>query len=114
MYRSVVKVFLASPGDLNKERSIAKNIVERVNNVFSRQTGYYLDLLGWEDTLPGFSRPQELINKEVDSCDLFIGVLWRRWGQSTGKFSSGFEEEFTRARERRIKTDIPELWLFFK
>lgn len=114
MYRSVVKVFLASPGDLNKERSIAKNIVERVNNIFSRQTGYYLDLLGWEDTLPGFSRPQELINKEVDSCDLFIGVLWRRWGQSTGKFSSGFEEEFTLARERRIKTGTPELWLFFK
>lgn len=114
MNRSVVTIFLASPGDLNEERSIAKNIVERVNHVFSRQTGYYLDLLGWEDTLPGFSRPQELINKEVDSCDLFIGVLWHRWGQSTGKFSSGFEEEFTRARERKIKTDTPELWLFFK
>ncbi|MHC2994144.1 MAG: hypothetical protein IBV53_01370 [Candidatus Atribacteria bacterium] len=70
--------------------------------------------MGWEDTLPGYSRPQALINRDVDSCDLFLGVLWRRWGQDTGKYSSGFEEEFIRARERCRKTGKPEIWLFFK
>jgi hypothetical protein len=67
----------------------------------------------WEDTLPGYNRPQELINKDVDACELFIGILWRRWGQESGKFSSGFEEEFVRVKERKIRTDSPELWLFF-
>jgi len=70
--------------------------------------------LGWEETPPGYSRPQNLINRDVDSCDLFVGILWRRWGQNTGKYSSGFEEEFIRACDRRRKTGKPEIWLYFK
>jgi hypothetical protein len=47
---------------------------------------------------------------------LFVGFLWRRWGSDPGggKFSSGFEEEFSRAIERREKTGSPEICLFFK
>ena len=82
--------------------------------MLSRRFGWHVELLGWEDTLPGHSRPQDLINKDVDTCDLFIGILWCRWGQETGKYSSGFEEEFTRAQTRRRDTGSPEIWLFFK
>ncbi len=114
MQRNILTVFLASPGDLQEERNIARSSVERVNKILSRRVGRQIELLGWEDTLPGYSRPQTLINKDVDSCDLFVGVLWRRWGQDTGKYSSGFEEEFIRARERCRKTVKPEIWLFFK
>ena len=114
MKRNVLTIFLASPGDLQDERKTVRNTVERANKILSRRIGWHIELLGWEDTLPGYSRPQELINKDVDSCDLFIGVLWKRWGQDSGKFSSGFEEEFIRARDRRTKTGRPEIWLFFK
>src|SRR5690348_12998077 len=85
-----------------------------MNRGLGRQLGWHLELLGWEDTVPGYARPQELINRDVDSCDLFIGDLHERWGTPTGTFTSGFEEEFTRARERRQRTDSPEIWLFFK
>jgi len=114
MQRNVLTVFLASPGDLQEERNITRSSVERFNKILSRKAGWQIELLGWEDTLPGYSRPQALINRDVDSCDLFLGVLWRRWGQDTGKYSSGFEEEFIRARDRRKKTGKPEIWLFFK
>ena len=114
MKRNVLTIFLASPGDLQEERRIVRNTVDRVNKVLSRRTGWHIELLGWEDTLPGGIRPQALINKDVDSCQHFIGILWRRWGQQTGKYSSGFEEEFLLARSRRTATGSPELWLFFK
>ncbi len=114
MRRRILTVFLASPGDLQVEREIVRSCVERVNKILARRVGWQIELLGWEDTLPGYSRPQALINKDVDSCDLFLGVLWRRWGQHTGKYSSGFEEEFTRARDRRAIEGKPEIWLFFK
>ncbi len=114
MQRNIFTVFLASPGDLGEERKAARDSVERINKILARRIGWQIELLGWEDTLPGYQRPQTLINKEVDSCDLFLGVLWRRWGQDTGKFSSGFKEEFIRARDRRKNTGEPELWLFFK
>ena len=61
-------------------------------------------------------RPQEAINADLDSSDLFVGLIWRRWGQPTGHpdFSSGFEKEFHRARDRRSQSGQPEIWLFFK
>lgn len=107
-------VFLASPGDLNAERKITREVVERINKVISRRVDWHIELLGWEDTLLGYSRPQDIINKDVDCCSLFLGLLWKRWGQSTGKYTSGFHEEFLRARKRRMNSGIPEIWLFFK
>ncbi len=68
----------------------------------------------WEDTLPGYGRPQGIIKKDVERCDLFIGLLWSRWGSQTGSYSSGFEEEFELARERRRSAGSPEIWLCFK
>lgn len=114
MQRNVLTVFLASPGDLTDERKKAKEIVDRLCQCASRKLGWHIELLGWEDTIPSYARPQSLINKDVDKCDLFIGILWRRWGQSTGKYSSGFEEEFIRARNRCKKTSKPDIMLFFK
>ncbi|MHB8068814.1 MAG: DUF4062 domain-containing protein [Desulfobaccales bacterium] len=106
--------FIASPSDLRPEREAARKAVDRINKVLARRLNWHLELIGWEDTLPGYSRPQSLINKDVDSCDLFLGVLWRRWGQSTKTHESGFEEEFLRACDRRVRTGKPEIWLFFK
>jgi len=112
--RNVLTVFLASPGDLELERNIAREVVERINKVISRRVDWHIELLGWEDTLPGYSRPQDIINKDVDYCDLFLGLLWKRWGQATGKYTSGFHEEFLRARKKRMSSGAPEIWLFFK
>jgi len=51
----------------------------------------------------------------VDECHVFVGILWKRWGTPTGDtYSSGFEEEFVRAFERRGQTGSPEIWLTFK
>lgn len=113
MKRNVLTVFLASPGDLQEERRVTQEAVGRANGII-RAVDWHIDLLAWEDTLPGYARPQSLINRDVDSCDLFLGMLWQRWGQPTGEYTSGFEEEFTRACDRRKATGEPEIWLYFK
>jgi hypothetical protein len=59
----VLKVFLASRGDLAEERRTAKQVVDDLNSFFCRQLGWHVDLCGWEDTLPGAGRPQKLINR---------------------------------------------------
>jgi hypothetical protein len=112
--RRILRVFLASPGDLVPERQAAREIVADLNDVVGREFGIHIDLLGWEDTMPGAGRPQALINEDVDQCDLFIGVLWKRWGMPTGTATSGFHEEFTRAFSRNKDASSPELWLAFK
>jgi hypothetical protein len=112
--RQVLNVFLASPSDLKIERAAAEDIVASVNKLTGQCFGWQIDLHKWEDTAPGFGRPQAQINPMVDNCDLFVGLLWERWGQPSGTHTSGFEEEFERARERRKGQDKPEIWLVFK
>ena len=110
---NVLRVFLASPSDLEDERKATKEMIDHLNPTI-REIGWTIELLVWEDRLPGFGRPQAQINEDVDVCDLFLGVLWRRWGSQSGKFTSGFEEEFERAVSRRRKSESPEIWIYFK
>jgi hypothetical protein len=114
--RNVLTAFLASPSDLPDERRMAFQVVAEVNEAI-KSIDWSIDLLGWEDTLPGAGRPQALINRDVDRCDLFVGLLWRKWGTAPARdsrFSSGFEEEFSIARERHERASSPEIWMFFK
>jgi hypothetical protein len=56
-----VKVFIASPGDLSEERKSFPRILEKLNKIKARNMNYLLEPVGWEDTLIGLGRPQELI-----------------------------------------------------
>ena len=115
--RKILRVFLASPGDLQEERTAVRDAVAEFNGSLAEHFGYQIQLDGWEDTIAGSGRPQSRINQEVDQCELFIGMIWKRWGTPPaldGRFTSGFEEEFERAKERYQETGRPEISLFFK
>ncbi|WP_052893314.1 DUF4062 domain-containing protein [Pseudomonas lundensis] len=114
--RRFIKVFLASPGDVAEERKVAKTIVDDFNGQLADALGYQLELVGWEDTLPDVGRPQAIINRDLDGCDLFIGMLWKRWGTPPGTepYTSGFEEDFNRSMTRNAKEGRPEINLLLK
>ncbi len=88
------RIFIGSPNDLIDERTLFPKVIERINEIKAKSMGRLLEAVGWEDTLPGKGRPQEKINQDLIRCDLIIMLLWKRWGSSTGNYSSGFEEEF--------------------
>jgi Domain of unknown function (DUF4062) len=111
--RQILEVFLASPSDVGAERAAALGIVRSVNRSIAK-LGWQVDLHLWEDVRGGAARPQERINPLVDTCDVFVGVLWKRWGTPTGSYSSGFLEEFARALKRRGETDRPEMLIYFR
>lgn len=115
--RKIIRAFLASPGDLQEERKAIRDVVVEWNESWANELGYQVELIGWEETVSRFGRPQNLINQEVDRCDLFVGMMWKKWGTSPdcgGAFSSGFQEEFERSMARRERSGIPEISLFFK
>jgi Domain of unknown function (DUF4062) len=100
--RKVVQIFLASPGDLQEERQAAKAAVDVFNKRWADWFGIQVELVGWEDTFKRFGRPQEQINLDLDRCEAFIGMMWRKWGSPPGgRYTSGFEEEFERATKSR-------------
>lgn len=115
--RKIIRAFLASPGDLQEERKAIRDVVDEFNESWANELGYQIELIGWEETVAGFGRPQHLINQDLDRCDLFLGMIWKRWGtppDHNGEFSSGFEEEFERSMARCEETRSPEISLFFK
>lgn len=115
--RKIIRVFLASPGDLQDERRAAKAVVDEFNKLWADALGYHVELVGWEDTISQYGRPQGTINQDLERCELVIGVMWKRWGtlpSKNGPFSSGFEEEFETSLASRRSSGRPELALFFK
>lgn len=108
------RIFIASPSDLNEERKTFVDIISEVNIIKAHSMGMHLEPLGWEETLPGKGRPQELINKDLSKSDLFVMLLWKKWGTPTGKYSSGTEEEFYVASTLYSQFGVPDIWIFFK
>ena len=115
--RKIIRVFLGSPGDLGEERRLAKGITDEFNQLWADELGYQVELVGWEDTVTQFGRPQATINQDLERCELFVGIMWKRWGtppDHSGPYTSGFEEEFRTSIERRSRHGRPEISLFFK
>jgi Domain of unknown function (DUF4062) len=114
----IIKVFLGSPGGLVSERQAAARIVQEINQSHSEHWGCQLHLVGWEATIPGNYRAQSLINQDLDKCDYFVGILWNHWGSKPNdgdsKYTSGFEEEFERAKSRFDAGSMLDIVLLFK
>ena len=112
-----IRVFMASPGDLAVERRVYKDTIDLLNMGFGDGAEVRFFPLGWENILATTGpRVQNVINGEIDSCDVFILVLHRRWGQEApdSEYTSYTEEEFHRALDRYNKTKDPQIFVFFK
>lgn len=95
-----ISVFLASPGDVDQERSIAFELLHEWNDVHGDSKSATLQLKTWRTfSCPETgARPQAIINTSVlDDCDIVIGVFWTRFGSPTGVAESGTEEEIRRS-----------------
>ncbi|MHA1304518.1 MAG: hypothetical protein ACTSPI_12545, partial [Candidatus Heimdallarchaeaceae archaeon] len=115
----VIKVFLSCPEDVREGNYL--DIIERLiqdDNNYLKLFGLQLELRHWKKNIylgKSESRVQDRINHRlVENCDIFIGILWKRFGSPPGtnlegiNYSSGTEEEFY-----LVKRLDKELWIFF-
>jgi hypothetical protein len=110
-----LRVFLASPGDVVEERSRMDRVVSSLNSTIGDTEGVLIQLIRWEThAWPGFGADaQDVINRQIEPGDIFVGVLWRRIGTPTQRAISGTVEEFERARELWLTTGRPTMMLYF-
>lgn len=113
--RNVFRLFLASPSDVTAERQLVIGVVNELNSTVARHLGIVLELARWEDMVPGLGEPQEIILRQADleNVDIFIGILWNRFGTPTSKARSGTEEEFELARQFHDAVGKPGIMLYF-
>lgn len=109
-------VFVAGATDVDRLIVATLRIIASLDKVLCPTLGMTLRGVRGLDVAPaGWGRPQERINPLVRSCDLFIGIVSRRFGHPTGVASSGTVEEYDIASElRRVSGRSPEILLFFR
>jgi tetratricopeptide (TPR) repeat protein len=114
-YLAQYRVFMASPSGLKSERELFRDTLEKYSDRDAEPRGVTFLPVGWEDTIGGAGRPQELINEDLKQCDYAVFVLHNRWGSPTGAgYSSGTEEEWKLAEQLYKETKIRNIALFFK
>lgn len=107
-----VRIFVASPGDVQAERDQLARVIDELNltiGAIAPEKNVVLELVRWETHVaPGLGRDaQEVVNRQIGDYDIFIGILWKRMGSPTAVARSGTEEEFRQAyakweRQKRL------------
>jgi hypothetical protein len=104
--KRVVKVMIAAPGDMDREVNDARKVIDDLNEIQNQNGGLFLEAENWADIAPESGSPQTIINERmsVERADIFIGILWRRFGSPPGtnkidgtRYISGTEYEFDQA-----------------
>jgi len=110
----LIRVFVASPGDVQEERQRFSTVVASVNKRHAIEKGILLDPWQWEiDSVPAIGRLQENINPSLDEAAVVVLMIWNRIGTPSGKAESGTVEEFERAVERFHRDGWPRVLVYY-
>ncbi|MDE5492430.1 hypothetical protein [Elizabethkingia meningoseptica] len=116
MTKQIIKCFLASPSDTQKEREIAINIISEINRTLGESLNFTIELLKWEtNSRPSFQGEysQQNINNQVGEYHIFVGIMFKKFGTPTVVAGSGTEEEFNIAYERLNSNSKTEEIMFY-
>jgi hypothetical protein len=113
---NLYKCFIASPSDTQNEREICDTVFAKLNKTIGNQLNFRIESKKWEnDARPSFGDDgQAIINEQLlGDYDLFIGIMWNKFGTATPRAGSGTEEEFMHAYKRHINQEDVEILFYF-
>lgn len=118
--RKKLRIFAASPSDVTNERAKLETVVVSLKPM-ADYLGLTLEVVDWRAVVPDARRPQQIIFDQLKptSWDIFIGILWHRFGTPPGAkdksgkdYLSGTEEEFKTAYELWKQYGKPRIILY--
>lgn len=108
----LIDVFIASPGDVDRERRYAEEAIREVSVRTRSILNIALHPVSWQGFAPfvshGNASPQDVFNSRVKKCGIFIGILYEKYGAEIGddRPISGTEEEFSIALGHRDNIEM--------
>jgi tetratricopeptide (TPR) repeat protein len=91
-----LRIFLASPGDLEDERAAVRACVEDQQAGRDGQSGVTYEVIEWDRVRGTARRTQEAIDELIAESHFMIVLFKRAWGSAPGSpwgYTSGTEEE---------------------
>ena len=111
-----IRIFFASPGDVAEERDAASLVIEEIRRIVGSYLHIDVEAVRWEThAFPDVGQDaQDVINREIGEFDIFVGIMWKRFGTPTKRADSGTAEEFERAFELFAKSGHPKIMFYFR
>jgi len=114
----LLRIVVASPGDVQSERECVEGIAAELNRGLADVLGVRLDVVRWEtDSFPGFNQAglQGHIDTalSIDASDLVVGIFWKRFGTPVSDAASGTEHEIRGAYRSWERTGSPQIMVYF-
>lgn len=111
-----IKVFVSGPSDVEEEKQIVREVCDSITRTLESQN-IHVTAVDWrKDIFPEITgeRTQALINDQIGEYDIYIGILWKRFGDRQETGLTPTQEEFEEALRRRKNTGKPVIRFFFK
>ncbi len=118
-----IQVFISCPGDVEVEKKIVEDVCKILNDSVMEYCNFRFYPREWKSIVGHVGeRPQTIINNKIKEYDIYIGILWMRFGSRTGaineytgeEFESGTQEEFYLAYDNWKNYKMPRIFLFNK
>lgn len=94
-----LRVFISSPSDVVGERKVVDKVIKSIGDTCKDTLGVELECVTWENFVPQTpklpdERIQDILNAEISKCQIFILILWKRYGsKEQGAKKSNTERE---------------------
>ncbi len=101
---TIYDLLISCPSDVAPFLRVIEDVVLRFNATYGKNSNIVIRPIHWSKNVYPESggRPQELINRQiVDSAHIAIGIFWTRFGEPTGCYNSGTEEEIKRLLQKK-------------
>jgi formylglycine-generating enzyme required for sulfatase activity len=122
-------VFLSSPGDVSRERQLAREVLDQIQSERLYRDRLKLEVVAWDKpgagaAMPAHLTPQEAIDRGLrkpSQCDIVIVIFWARMGTPLsakytkpggGHYRSGTEYEFLDALHAARQNGKPDVLVY--
>jgi hypothetical protein len=114
----ILHAFISCPNDVAEEREIVEKVCDQVNKSDLLAKGVEVVPIHWKKSVVPVitgNGPQTVISEQIgDDYDIYIGIMWKRFGDKQKNGLTPTEEEFNEALNRRSKTGKPVIQFYFK
>ena len=111
--KRMVRIFVAAPADMATERAKVVTVCDALR-ALAAHVGVALEVLHWRHVEPDLARPLQSLYDQLQptAWDVFIGIVWHRFGTPQSEGVSGTEEEFDTAYRLWRQFNRPRLLLY--
>lgn len=114
-----IRVLVSCPDDVAPEKQIVREVCEDITHGLGKGRNIQIRAIDWrENVVPLITGEgaQSVINRQIEDYDydIYVGILWKRFGDKRPNGLTPTEEEFENAFSRNQKTRRPILQFYFK